>query len=60
MSQEDREEAHVRALADIIREAFAEQRPDDAVNQLVEAAMGDEVAAEREGGPGDLVNAGHG
>lgn len=57
MSREDREEAHVRALADIIREAFAGPHPEDAVNQLVEAAMGDEVAAEPVGDPGDPVQA---
>ena len=44
MPSEDREEAHVLAVADSIREALDGSQSDEDANQLVEAAMGDETA----------------
>jgi hypothetical protein len=36
----DREERHVRALADSLRKAIAQGAPDERLNQLTRAAMG--------------------
>ena len=44
MSDDEREEDHVRAVADSIRKAISEPRPDEDVSRLVEAAMGDELS----------------
>jgi hypothetical protein len=43
MSDDEREEVHVRAVADSIRKVISEPRPDEDVSRLVEAAMGDEL-----------------
>jgi len=54
----DKNEAHVQALAEGIRGAFAASRSDEDVNQLVEAAMGDEVIDEPDFEPTDPAIAG--
>jgi hypothetical protein len=51
VTSDDREEAHVQAIADGIREALASTESDDDVSQLVEAAMGDEAAADLDDEP---------
>jgi hypothetical protein len=44
MSDDEREEVHVRAVADSIRQVISEPGPDEDVSRLVEAAMGDELS----------------
>ncbi len=46
MPDEDREEAHIKAVAQGIRQMIDGPASADDVDQVIEAVMGDELAAE--------------
>jgi hypothetical protein len=55
MSEEDREEVRVRAVADGIRRTVTRPDAGDDVSRLIEAALGDKAALSDEAALGDEV-----